>query len=95
MNRGWNHTTKRRYPYSGHPDITRSRIIYRGQKNLAKRVERAHVADRNLPVKLDQALYRPTEMSLQFIRWLRIGLTRPTCFRRAIEQVRFLMLVYL
>jgi hypothetical protein len=32
--------------------------------------------------------YRPTEMSLQFIRWLRVCLTRPTCYRRAIEKLR-------
>ena len=36
-------------------------------------------------------LYRPTEVSLQFIRWLRVGLMRPTCYRRAIEQLRPLM----
>ncbi len=39
--------------------------------------------------------YRPTEMSLEFIRWLRVSLTRPTSLRRAIEQLRPLMLAYL
>ncbi len=65
------------------------------QKDLAKRAEKARTAGRELPVKLYQALYRPTEVSLQFIRWLRVGLTRPTCYRRAIEQLRPLMLDYL
>jgi hypothetical protein len=49
----------------------------------------------DLPKKLYQALYRPTEVSLQFIRWLRVGLTRPTCYRLAIEQLRPLMLAYI
>ncbi len=40
-------------------------------------------------------LVRPTEVSLQFIRWLRAGLTRPTCYRQAIAQLRPLMLAYL
>jgi hypothetical protein len=76
-----------------------SKVIKAWQKDLAKRVEKARAAGRCLPVKLYQALYqalyRPTEVSLQFIRWLRVGLIRPTCYRQAIEQLRPLMRAYL
>ena len=75
--------------------IEDTKVIKAWQKDLAKRVEKARAADRHLPIKLYQALYRPTEVSLQFIRWLRVGITRPTCYRRAIEQLRPLMLAYL
>ena len=75
--------------------IEDTKVIKAWQKDLAKRVEKARVAGRHLPVKLYQALYRPTEVSLQFIRWLRVCLTRPTCYRRAIEQLCPLMLAYL
>jgi hypothetical protein len=75
--------------------IEDTKVIKAWQKDLAKRVEKARAADRHLPIKLYQAIYRPTEVSLQFIRWLRISLTRPTCYRRAIEQLRPLMLAYL
>lgn len=75
--------------------IQDSKVIKAWQKDLAKRAEKARAAGRSLPVKLYQALYRPTEVSLQFIRWLRVGLTRPTCYRQAIEQLRPLMLAYL
>lgn len=64
------------------------------QKDLTKRAEKARAAGRHLPKKLYLSLYRPTEMSLQFIRWLRVGLTCP-CYKRAIEQLRLLMLAYL
>ena len=47
------------------------------QKDLDKRAEKARAAGRHLPVKLYQDLYRPTEVSLQFIRWLRVSLIRP------------------
>jgi hypothetical protein len=76
-------------------DIQDTKVIKAWQKDLAKRAEKARAAGRHLPIKLYQALYRPTEVSLQFIRWLRIGLTRPTCYRQAIEQLRPLMLAYL
>lgn len=75
--------------------IQDTKVIKAWQKDLAKRAEKARAAGRHLPVKLYQALYRPTEVSLQFIRWLRVGLTRPTCYKRAIEQLRPLMLAYL
>ncbi len=52
-------------------DIQDTKVIKAWQKDLAKRAEKARAAGRHLPVKLYQALYRPTEVSLQFIRWLR------------------------
>jgi hypothetical protein len=76
-------------------DIEDTKVIKAWQKDLGKRMEKARAAGRHLPVELYQALYRPSEVSLQFIRWLRVGLTRPTCYRRAIEQLRPLMLTYL
>ncbi len=75
--------------------IQDNKVIKAWQKDLVKRAEKARAAGRTLPVKLYQALYRPTEVSLQFIRWLRVGLMRPTCYRLAIEQLRPLMHAYL
>jgi hypothetical protein len=75
--------------------IEDSKVIRAWQKDLGKRMEKARVAGRVLPVKLYQALYRPTEVSLQFIRWLRVGLIRPTCYRLAIDRLRPLMHAYL
>jgi hypothetical protein len=75
--------------------IEYTKVIKAWQKDLAKRVEKACAADCHLPIKLYQALYRPTEVSLQFIRWLRVGLTRSTCYRQAIAQLRPLMLACL
>jgi len=72
-----------------------SKVIKAWQKDLDKRAEKARAAGRTLPVKLYQALYRPTEVSLQFIRWLRVSLMRPTCYRLAIERLRPLMQAYL
>ena len=74
-------------------DIEHTKVIKTWQKVLGKRAEIARAAGRHLPVSLDQALYRPTEVSLQFIRWLRVSLIRPTCYRQAIEQLRPLMQV--
>jgi hypothetical protein len=71
------------------------KVINAWQKDLGKRLEKAKDAGRQLPKKLYQALYRPTEVSLQFIRWLRVSLDRPTCYRRAVERLRPLMLKYL
>lgn len=75
--------------------IEDTKVIKAWQNDLAKRAEKARAAGRHLPQQLYQALYRPTEVSLQFIRWLRVSLTRPTCYRQAIEQLRPLMLAYL
>lgn len=75
--------------------IQDQKVINAYHKDLAKRIEKARSAGRSLPIKLYQALYRPTEVSLQFIRWLRVGLMRPTCYRHAIDQLRPLMQAYI
>ena len=75
--------------------IQDSKVIKAWEKDLAKRVEKARAAGRELPEKLYKALYRPTEVSLQFIRWLRVALMRPTCYRQAVDQLRPLMRAYL
>jgi len=41
------------------------------------------------------SLRRPTEASLQFIRWLRIELLRASCYREALARLRPLMEKYL
>ena len=46
---------------------------------------------RRQPLKLYQDHYRPTEVSLQFIRWLRSMLLRATCYREAMALLRPLM----
>jgi hypothetical protein len=50
-------------------DIEDTKVIKAWQKDLGKRMEKARAAGRHLPVELYQALYSPTEVSLQFIRW--------------------------
>jgi hypothetical protein len=75
--------------------IQDSKVIKAWEKDLAKRVEKARAAGRELPEKLYKALYRPTEVSLQFIRWIRVALMRPTCYRQAVDQLRPLMRAYL
>jgi hypothetical protein len=75
--------------------IEDTKVIKAWQKELTKRTERARLAGRSLPEKLYQALYRPTEVSLQFIRWLRCGLMKPTCYRQALKDLRPLMRAYL
>lgn len=75
--------------------IEDGKLIHAWHKELVKRTDRARAAGRTLPEKLYQALYRPTELSLQFIRWLRSALSRPTCYRRALDDLRPLMKAYL
>lgn len=75
--------------------IEHTKIIKACQKDLTKRAEKARAAGRHLPIKIYHALYRPIEVSLQFISWLWVSLTHPTCYRQAIEQLRCLMLAYL
>ena len=75
--------------------IEDTKVIKAWKKSLAKRVEKARKAGRELPAKLYLALYRPTEVSLQFIRWLRVSLIRPTCYRWFVKELRPLMLAYL
>jgi hypothetical protein len=68
--------------------IEDTKVIKAWEKSLAKRVEKAREAGRELPTKLYPALYRPTEVSLQFIRWLRASLIRPTCYRWFVKELR-------
>ncbi len=76
-------------------NIEDTKVIEVWRKNLAKRVAEAAEAGRTLPGKLYLALYRPTELSLQFIRWLRITVFSRTSYRAAIDSLRPLMLKYL
>jgi len=76
-------------------NIEDTKVIKAWTKDLAKRAAAAAKAGRTLPQKLYLALYRPTEVSLQFIRWLRSTLFRPTCYRAALDLLRPLMLKYL
>jgi len=57
--------------------IQDTKVIKAWQKDLVKRVEQARAAGRTLPVKLYQTLYRPAEVSLQFVRWLMGGAHSP------------------
>ena len=75
--------------------IQDTKVIKAWHKKLARRVTAARLAGRTLPEKLYKALYRPTEFSLQFIRWLRCALIHPTCYRRALVQLRPLMEKYI
>jgi hypothetical protein len=75
--------------------IEDTKVIKAWRKDLVKQVDAAAKAGRQFPEKLYLALYRPTEVSLQFIRWLRSTLFRPTCYRAAVEALRPLMLKYL
>lgn len=75
--------------------IQDTKVIRAWHRELEKRVIAARTAGRELPKNLYQALYRPTEVSLQFIRWLRSALFRPTCYRLAVTQLRPLMEKYI
>ena len=75
--------------------IEDTKVIEAWHKQLAKRTETARQVGCELPEELYQDLYRPTEASLQFIRWLRCALRNPSCYRHAIEALRPLMKAYL
>lgn len=62
---------------------------------LDERVRKAAQLGRSLPRELYKALNRPAEVSLQFVRWLRYGLSRPTLDREAPARLRPLMEKYL
>ncbi|MEO0018261.1 MAG: hypothetical protein RLZZ522_1544 [Verrucomicrobiota bacterium] len=76
-------------------NIEDTKVIKAWRKDLTKRMAAAAKADRMFPKELYLALYRPTEVSLQFIRWLRSTLFTQTCYRAAIQRLRPLMLKYL
>lgn len=75
--------------------IVDTKVIRAWHQRLAGRAKTAVKFGRELPLKLYQDLYRPTEVSLQFIRWLRSMLLRATCYREALALLRPLMLKYL
>lgn len=75
--------------------IEDTKVIRAWHLDLAKRVAAAREAGRTLPEKLYKSLYRPTEHSLQFIRWLRSALHRPTCYIMALAQLRPFMEKYI
>lgn len=75
--------------------IVDTKLIRAWHQRLAERAKMAAQAGRDLPLKLYQDLYRPTEVSLQFIRWLRSMLARATCYRQALALLRPLMEKYL
>ena len=62
---------------------------------LVVRESKARKAGRIFPQALYVALYRPTEISLQFIRWLRSGLVRSILYNQAIALLRPLMAAYI
>jgi hypothetical protein len=75
--------------------IEDTKVIKAYHQQLDRREEAAGKAGRVFPRALHQALYRPTEVSLQFIRWIRSALMRATRYRAAIALLRPLMLKYL
>ncbi len=75
--------------------IVDTKVIRAWSKRLDERAKMAAQAGRELPLKLYQDLYRPTEVSLQFIRWLRSMLIRATCYRDALALLRPLMERYI
>jgi hypothetical protein len=50
---------------------------------------------RAFPKALYLALYWPTQLSLQFLRWLWYHLMQATCYRPALALLRLLMTQYL
>ena len=75
--------------------IEDAKVIKAYHKELDRRETRAMKAGRDFPKPLYLALYRPTELSLQFIRRLRSALMIPTRYRKALERLRPLMESYL
>lgn len=76
-------------------EIEDTKVSHAYHADLDKREAKARKAGRIFPKALYVALYRPTEISLQFIRWLRSSLMRSTFYRRAVELLRPLMECYL
>ncbi len=76
-------------------DIQDSKVIEAYHADLDKREQKAREAGRSFPKKLYLALYRPSELSLQFIRWLRSCLQRSTPYRQALNLLRPLMDKYI
>ena len=75
--------------------IEDTKVITAYHKDLDRREAKAKAAGRVFPKTLYLAIYRPTELSLQFIRWLRSHLMLATCYRQALALLRPLMTQYL
>ena len=75
--------------------IEDTKVITAYHHDLDRREAKAKAAGRAFPKARYLALYRPTELSLQFIRWLRSHLMRATCYRKALALLRPLMAQYL
>jgi len=76
-------------------NIQDSKVIRAYHKDLDKRENEALKAGRPFPKVLYLALYRPTELSLQFIRWMRSCLIRSTPYKQALLLLRPLMDAYI
>ena len=68
--------------------IIDTKVIRAWQQRLAGSARMAAQAGRELPLKPYQVLCRPTDFSIQFIRWLRSMLLRATCYREALALLR-------
>lgn len=75
--------------------ITDAKVEKAWKDKLGRRAKELLALGREVPVKLYLSLRRPTEASLQFIRWLRIELLRASCYREALARLRPLMEKYL
>ncbi len=76
-------------------NIEDTKLIKSYNKSIDDREIKAKEAGRIFPKKLYLALYRPTEISLQFIRWLRACLMRSTFYRQSVALLRPLMEAYI
>jgi len=68
--------------------IVDTKVIRAWHQRLAGSARMAAQAGRELPLKPYQVLCRPTDFSIQFIRWLRSMLLRATCYREALALLR-------
>jgi hypothetical protein len=76
-------------------NIEDTKLINSYNININYRQSKAQEAGRIFPKKLYLELYRPTEISLQFIRWLRGCLMRSTFYRQSVVLLRPLMRAYI
>ena len=72
-----------------------TKVITAYHKDLDRRAAKAKAAGRAFPKAIYLALYRPTELSLQFLRWLRYHLMQATGYWPALALLRPLMTQYL
>ena len=75
--------------------IADTKVITTYHKDLDRRAAKAKAAGRAFPRTLYQARYRPTELSLQFLRWIRYHLMRASCYGPALALLRPLKAQYL